>query len=96
MIRPALSAVALGLVGHAALSRRLGRNHRYDSLGNGATAALMGLFGHFLSKQTTFIFAAALFLPAVWFLARIRSGEIDYARARSARDPKKAREAIHL
>ncbi|NPD69808.1 MFS transporter (plasmid) [Lichenicola cladoniae] len=85
VIAPAMAAIGLGLVGHRGLSRRLARNHRYDSFGNAGTAALMGLLGHFLSKQTSFLFASLLCVPAIWALTRIRSGEIDYARARGAR-----------
>ncbi|MDI3308702.1 MAG: MFS transporter [Acetobacteraceae bacterium] len=93
MIRPALASLGLGLVGHAALSGRLGRNHRYDSLGNGLTALLLGLVGHFMAKRTTFFAVAFLCLPAVWALTRIDGREIDYARARSARDQGRPREA---
>ncbi|HWI28130.1 MAG TPA: MFS transporter [Stellaceae bacterium] len=96
VIRPALAAIALGLVGHAALSGRLGRNHRYDSLGNAATAGVMGLLGHFVAKQATFLFAAVLCIPAIWSLLRIRGREIDYATARSARDRQKPREVARL
>jgi MFS family permease len=92
LIKPALAAISLGLVGHAALSGRFGRNHRFDSFGNAATAALMGALGQFVAKQTTFLVAAALCIPAAWSLTRIRGREIDYARARSARDRRKPRE----
>lgn len=85
LIGPAMAAIALGLVGHRHLSTRLGRNHRYDSFGNAGTAALMGLLGHFVSKRTSFLFASLLCLPALWALSRLRSSEIDFARARGAR-----------
>lgn len=93
---PALAAIGLGLVGHHAFSNRLGRNHRFKSIGNALTAALMGLGGQFLAKSTTFIFAAALCVPAAYSLAKIRGAEIDYARARSARRPQKPREAAQF
>lgn len=96
VIRPALAAVGLGLVGHGALSGRLGRNHRYDAFGNALTAALAGLLAHFTVKQTTFLVAAALCVPAGYALTRIRGAEIDYARARSARDREKPRHAAPL
>jgi len=93
---PALAAIGLGLVGHQKFSHRLGRNHRYKSFGNAATAALMGAFGYFLAKNATFIFAAALCLPAAYSLSRIRGEEIDYARARSARAPDKPRDVTQF
>jgi MFS family permease len=39
---PAIVAISLGLVGHAALPERLGRNQRFSSTGNLLAAALMG------------------------------------------------------
>lgn len=85
LITPAKSAIGLGLVGHRGLSERLGRNHRFDSYGNAGTAGLMGLLGHFAAKRFSFLFAAALCVPALWALGRIRGSEIDYARARAAK-----------
>ncbi len=96
VVKPALAAIGLGLVGHRALSGRLGRNHRYDAFGNAATAGLMGILGHFVAKQTTFVVAAVLCLPAGYALTRIRGSDIDYARARSARDRSKPKEAARL
>lgn len=84
IVKPSLAAIGLGLVGHRALSGRLGRNHRFDSLGNALTAGLMGVLGHLVSKMATFLIAAALCVPALFALTRIRGEEIDYARARSA------------
>lgn len=94
VIRPALAAIGLGLVGHRAFNERLGRNHRYDSLGNGLTAAAMGAMGYLVSRQAPFFVTIALCLPAGYMLLRIRGNEIDYARARGAagrREPKAAR-----
>jgi MFS family permease len=96
VIRPALAAIGLGLVGHEALSGRLGRNERYNAFGNAATAGLMGVLAHLTSERTTFLVAAALCPPAAYALSGIRGNEIDYARARSARDREKPREAVRL
>ncbi len=96
LIKPSLVAVGLGLVGHRAFSRRLGRNHRYDSFGNALTAGGMGLLGHFIAKRWTFLFAAALCLPALFSLSRIKGDEIDYARARAAPGRDKPRETVRL
>ncbi len=84
LITPAKAAIGLGLVGRRGLSRRLGRNHRYDSFGNAGTAGIMGVLGHFVAKSASFLFAAFLCLPALWAVFRIRSSEIDHARARNA------------
>jgi predicted MFS family arabinose efflux permease len=86
VIKPGLAAIGLGLVGHSALSGRLGRNQRFNSFGNALTAGLMGLLGYFASTSAPFFAAAALCLPAALALATIRGRDIDYAEARSAAD----------
>jgi MFS family permease len=96
LVRPAIIAIGLGLVGHRALSGRLGRNQRADSIGNACTAGLMGLIGQFVSQSSVFLVAAALCLPAGWVLTRIHGAEIDYAAARLASDRKKPREVAQL
>jgi MFS family permease len=96
VIKPALSAIGLGLVGHGAFSGRVGRNQRYNAFGNAATAAVMGVLAHFTGPRTPFLVAAALCIPAAVALGGIRGSEVDYARARSARDRKKPRETARL
>jgi MFS family permease len=68
LIYPAINAVSLDLVGHAALGDRLGRNARYASIGNGLGAALMGACGSLWSDRAVFLLTAALAVPAVWSL----------------------------
>ena len=58
VVRTALAAIGLGLVGHRAFHTRVGRNHRYASLGNAATAAAMGALGSLLSPRAPFFGAA--------------------------------------
>lgn len=96
IIAPGVTAIGLGLVGARGLSRRLGRNHRYDSFGNAGTAAVMGLLGQFVFKRAAFLFAAVLCLPAIWALWRIDGDEIDYARARNASRRDRPREVGRL
>ena len=85
-VKPALAALALGLVGHGALARRLGRNQAFKSFGNAATAGLMGVLGQYASDRAPFLIAAALCIPAAVALMMIRSQDIDYAEARAAAD----------
>jgi MFS family permease len=61
----AIAAISLGLVGHAALPQRLGRNQRFASTGSLVAAGLMGLIGYFLSYQAIFLTVAALHPSAV-------------------------------
>jgi MFS family permease len=77
VLGPAMAAITLGLVGHAAIGERLSRNARYASIGNGLAAASMGACGYFLSAGTVFIVAAALAVPALLALSTISSREID-------------------
>jgi MFS family permease len=95
-LRIALAAVGLGIVGHGALGRRLGRNQTFSSLGNAATVGLMGLLGHFTTGNAPFLFAGALCIPAGIALALIRSRDIDYAAARSAADRDNPRKGHRL
>ncbi|HEV7463671.1 MAG TPA: MFS transporter, partial [Methyloceanibacter sp.] len=78
---PAIAAISLGLVGHSALAERLGRNQRFASAGVIATTGLMGAIGYFLSYQWIFLASAALTLPLLMALARIRSTDIHFGRA---------------
>jgi MFS family permease len=84
ILGPAIAAISLGLVGRRGMSLRVGRNHRYDAAGNALTAAAMGLLGKYLALKAIFVMAAALTLPALIALGRIRGDEIDYDRARNA------------
>jgi predicted MFS family arabinose efflux permease len=81
VLGPALAAISLGLVGHSAIGERLGRNARFASVGNGLSAAVMGAVGYFLSSAAVFFVAAALAIPALASLFRIRADEIDPATA---------------
>jgi MFS family permease len=80
-IGPAIAAISLGLVGHAALPDRLGRNQRFSSTGSLVAAALMGLIGYVLSYQAIFLTVAALAVPLFVALARIRASDVHFGRA---------------
>lgn len=81
VLGPAMAAISLGLVGHAAIGERLGRNARFASIGNGLSAAVMGAFGYFLSSASVFFVTAALVIPALFALFKIRADEIDPEKA---------------
>jgi MFS family permease len=81
VLGPAIAAISLGLVGHAAIGPRLGRNTRFAAIGNGLAAAVMGAVGYFISPQAVFLATAALAIPTVWALTQIRDSEIDPIRA---------------
>lgn len=73
VLGPALVALSLGLVGYAALGERIGRNARFASIGSGLAAAALGLSGQFLSGQAVFFITAAMTLPALYALHKIRT-----------------------
>ncbi len=71
-----LAAISLALVGRAQLGRRLGRNAAFASAGTGIAAAGMGACGYYLSNRAVFFVAAALAVPAVVALLRIRGDDL--------------------
>ena len=81
VLGPAIAAITLGLVGHAAVGPRLGRNARFASIGNGLAAGVMGACGYLISPQAVFFVTAALALPTLLALMQIRESEIDPIRA---------------
>jgi len=91
VLGPALAAISLGLVGHAAIGERLGRNARFASVGNGLSAAVMGAFGYLLSSAAVFFVSAALAIPALASLFRIRADAINPVTAHGgAPEPQRA------
>jgi predicted MFS family arabinose efflux permease len=81
VLGPVIAAISLGLVGHAALGARLGRNARFASIGNGVAAGAMGLCGYVASSQSVFFLTAILAAPALLALARIRTNDVVLVRA---------------
>ena len=81
VLGPAIVATSLGLVGHAGISDRLGRNARFASVGNALAAAAMGACGSLLSARAVFIVTVLLLVPALLALRMISAAEIDPERA---------------
>jgi MFS family permease len=81
LLGPAIAAISLGLVGHAGLPERLGRNQRFSSIGGLGAAALMGVVGYVFSYQAIFLLVVALTLPLFVALARIHAGDIHFGRS---------------
>ncbi len=89
VLGPAIAAISLGLVGHAAIGARLGRNARFASVGSGLAAAAMGACGYLLSARAVFIVTVLLLAPALLALRTIAEGEIDPERAHGAPPPRR-------
>jgi MFS family permease len=81
VLGPAIAAISLGLVGHAAIGERFGRNARFASIGNGLAAAAMGATGHFFSARAVFVITAVLLAPTLLALRMIKPQEINVASA---------------
>ncbi|MFL4981282.1 MAG: MFS transporter [Xanthobacteraceae bacterium] len=84
VLGPAIAAISLGLVGHAALGERIGRNARFASIGAGLSAAAMGASGHFLSNQSVFLVTAALVVPTLLALSQIRMSDVGLPQGQGA------------
>lgn len=101
VLGPGVATVSLGLVGHEALAERLGRNQRFASTGGLVAAGFMGGIGYFLSSRNIFLATAALELPVLLALGRIRSTDIHFGRSCGAPDhhstrPQRARRTVLL
>jgi len=81
VLGPAIAAISLGLVGHADIGERLGRNARFASLGTGLAAIAMGASGYLLSNHAVFLVTACFVFPALLSLWLINPNEIDPERA---------------
>jgi predicted MFS family arabinose efflux permease len=72
---PAIAALTLSVCGHDNFSERLGQNTRYASLGNAASAALLGAAASTISEQAVFLVTAGLVVPALASLFMIRMSD---------------------
>jgi len=77
VLGPAIAAISLGLVGRSEISRRLGRNARFASIGSGLAAAGMGAFGYLVSSRSVFFVTVFLAIPTIFAVSRIRADEIN-------------------
>src|SRR3569832_1569163 len=95
VLGPAIAASSLGLVGPVGMARRLGRNARFASLGNGVAAAVMGTAGYLLSSRSVFLVTFILAFPTLVALSRIRENEVDVLRSHGLA-PQRAPEELSL
>ncbi|OJW09462.1 MAG: MFS transporter [Planctomycetales bacterium 71-10] len=81
---PAIAALTLGIVGHACLANRTGRNEAYNHLGNVAAAVAAGAAGYLLGYWSIFVLVALMAALSAATVMALPEGEIDHARARGA------------
>ena len=80
----AIAALSLGIVGHAKLAARTGRNEAFNHAGNVAAAVLAGAAGYFVGYWTIFYLVAAMAAASSVSVLRIREEDIDHELARGA------------
>jgi predicted MFS family arabinose efflux permease len=87
---PCVAAITLGIVGHALLPKRIGRNESFNHLGNMLAAISAGLIGRFISYEAIFYFSIFQCLALVVAVSFIRERDIDHELARAASDSEKS------
>lgn len=81
---PAIAALSLGIVGHAGLARRTGRNEAFNHLGNVAAAVLAGVAGYFIGYWAIFYLVAAMATMSAATVMLLPEKDIDHDLARGA------------
>jgi MFS family permease len=83
---PGLAAISLGLVGHAAFSRRIGRNESFNHAGNAFASAAAGATAYVWGPSVVFYLLAAMSAASVLGILTIPGRDIDNALARGLDD----------
>jgi MFS family permease len=93
---PTVTAVTLGIVGAKAFDKQFGKNQAFNSAGNVFTALLIAYMSYRFGYRAIFVIAALLAIPAVVSVLGIDNKQIDFARARGAKEGDKASKAEGL
>lgn len=83
---PAIAAVSLGIFGHAAFTRRIGRNETFNHAGNAAAAALVGVSAYWFGPTVVFVLLGAMAIASLLSILAIPARAIDYDLARGLHD----------
>jgi MFS family permease len=89
---PALAAVTLGIFGHQAFTKRIGRNESFNHAGNACTAATAGAAAYFWGPTVVFYLLAAMSIASVVSVLAIPARAIDHDLARGLHDAKSGNE----
>jgi MFS family permease len=93
---PTVAAITLGIVGVKAFDKQFGKNQAFNSAGNVFTALLIAYVSYKFGYRSIFVIAALLAIPAVVSVFGIDNKQIDYARARGAKEGDKTLKAEGL
>jgi len=83
---PAIAAISLGIVGHAQLARRVGRNEALNHGGNACAAAAAAAGALVWGPSVVFLLLAGMAAASLASTAMIPGSAIDHARARGLAD----------
>ncbi len=93
---PTVAAITLGIVGAKAFDEQFGKNLAFNSAGNVFTALLIAYASYKFGYRSIFVIAALLAIPALVAVLGIDNKQIDYARARGAKEEDKTLKAEGL
>ena len=89
---PALAAVTLGIVGHRAFTKRIGRNESFNHAGNACAAAAAGALAYFWGPKVVFFLLASMAIASIVSVLAIPKRAIDHDLARGLHDSKSSDE----
>jgi MFS family permease len=85
---PALAAVTLGIFGHGAFTKRIGRNESFNHAGNAFAAATAGALAYLWGPRVVFYLLASMAIASSVSLLAIPKQSIDHDLARGLDDAK--------
>jgi len=83
---PAIAAVSLGIFGHAAFTRRIGRNETFNHAGNAVAAGLAALSAFWFGPTVVFYLLSAMAIASLVSILAIPEPAIDHDLARGLDD----------
>ena len=82
LFAPALAAMTLGIVGHKAFARRIGRNEAFNHAGNATAAGIAAVTAYFFGPVVVFWLMAALAIASIFTTLAIPADAVDDNLAR--------------
>ncbi|HEY7846123.1 MAG TPA: MFS transporter [Bradyrhizobium sp.] len=89
---PAIAAISLGVVGHRAFTRRIGRNETFNHAGNAVSALVAGGAAYLFGPVVVFFILAVQAVASLASIQAIPEAAIDHDLARGLHDAKDADE----
>jgi predicted MFS family arabinose efflux permease len=80
----AIAGISLGIVGHKAFTRRVGRNEAFNHAGNAFTAIVAGVAGYLIAPVAVLWLIALLAAASIVASLGIHADEINHDRARGS------------